>query len=339
MTFLVLVAAAGDGTVVSYRLSDGVLTRSATSRVGRGCSTLVVDAARDLVHVGTKEGPAIVTCRLDRATGALTPVGTVAAVGSPTYLELAHDGSVLLAGYYTQGVGEARPVVDGVVGEPVGRIEHANVHCVVATADSRHAYVVSLGDDLVAPVAVGADASLRPLPTAAAPAGSGPRHLVLDAAEATAYVVTEYSGEILRYHRDPATGTLTPAGATVVVDPADGLTRSRFGADPRAEHLIWGADLHLAADGRTVWSTERTESTLTTSPVAADGTVLAPVDHTRTEAQPRGFARSPDGTHLVVTGERSRTVTLYRVADDGRPHEVQRVATGTGANWVRFVTG
>lgn len=333
---LVLVANAADGTITSYRMTDDRLIRLATSRIGHGCSTFVVDEARDLVHVCTKEGPSIVTCRLDRESGILADIGTVPAVGNPTYLDLAHDGTVLLAAYYSQGVGETRLVMDDTIGEPVGTIENANLHCVLASADSKHAYFVSLGDDLVAACEVGTDGSLTRIGDAPAPAGSGPRHLVLDAASANAYVVTEYSGEILRYTRDES-GTLTPAGATVVVDPAYGLLHSRIGADPMAEHLIWGADLHLSADGRTVWSTERTESILATSPIDADGAVGSPSSYTPTEPQPRGFAVSPDGTHLVVTGERSSTVTLYGVGDDGSPIELTKVPTGAGSNWVRFV--
>ncbi len=336
---LVLVGDAGDGSITTYGLADDRLTHLATSPIGPGCGTFAVDSRRDLVYVAAKADPGIVTCTLDRRTGTLTPVRRAPAPGNPTYLALAYDGTVLLSAYYHQGLGEARPVVDGAVGPVAGRIENANLHCVVPSADSRHAYFVSLGDDLVAACSVGDDASLARVADAPAPTGSGPRHLVLDAAEHNAYVVTEYSGEILRYLRDDSTGELSPAGATPVVDPRYGLLHSRIGADPRAEHLIWGADLHLARDGRTVWSTERTESVLATSPISANGSIGSPVAFTPTELQPRGFGRSPDGRHLVVTGERATTVTLYGVGADGVPTEFGRYPAGAGACWVRFVAG
>lgn len=334
---LVLVANATDGTITSYRLADDSMSRLSTSRVGVGCSTFVVDEERDLVHVGTKDGPAIVTCRLDRDSGILSRVAAVATRGNPTYLELAHGGTVLLVAYYHEGVGEARPVIDGAVGEPAGRIANNNLHCVVAASDSRHAYFVSLGDDLVAACAVGPDATMERVGDAPAPKGCGPRHLVLDADGANAYVVTEYSGEILRYGRDETSGALSFEGATTVVDPSYQLEHSRILADPMAEHLIWGADLHLSADGKTLWSTERTESVLSTSPVDGDGTVGPPVAYTVTEPQPRGFEVSPDGRHLIVAGERSSTVTLYNVGSDGVPAAATRYPTGAGSNWVRMI--
>ena len=54
-----------------------------------------------------------------------------------------------------------------------------------------------------------------------------------------------------------ADGRLTPAESVSIVDPDAGLKHSRFGADPRAEHLIWGADLHLAQGGRCLLYTSR----------------------------------------------------------------------------------
>ena len=56
----------------------------------------------------------------------------------------------------------------------------------------------------------------------------------------------------------------------------------------------------------------------------------------KTEPQPRGFALSADGRHLVAAGERSTFVSLYSVDGDDL-HLMQRVETGSGANWVRFV--
>ncbi len=333
---LVLVGNAQDGTISSYRLNHDTLRPLAVSDIGVGCSTFVVDHQRSLLHVASKVGPSIVTCRLDRMAGTVTPLNRVTAAGNPTYLELTHDGSVLLTAYYHEGIGDARPVIDGAVGDVVGRIENANLHCVVASSDSRHASFVSLGDDLIATCEVGPDATLTRLSDAPAPGGSGPRHLVFDADETNAYVVTEFSGEILRFRRDPDSGELTPAGATSVVDPSYGLHHSRYGANPRDEHLIWGADLHLSADGGVVWSTERTESVLATSPISESGAVETPVAFTPTETQPRGFNVSPDGRHLVVTGERSDTISLYRVGEQGIPQHAGTFPAGAGACWVRF---
>jgi 6-phosphogluconolactonase len=125
-------------------------------------------------------------------------------------------------------------------------------------------------------------------------------------------------------------------GAASAFDRSKDLGHSEFGADPLAHHYIWGADLHAGADGRVLWASERTESTLAAVPVAADGSLSDAATFTVTEQQPRGFATSADGRYLVAAGEKSTTVSLYAV-DGERLELLQRAETGNGANWVRFV--
>ena len=343
-TPLVLVANGGDGSISSFRLVDRALERLAVTEGLTGTSTFVLDPERDILYAGVKGSVAgqpagILSLDLDRETGALTPRTRLDLVGGGmNYLALTRDGSALLGVSYGGGSGIICPIVDGVVGEPVSRIEFANLHSVLPSGDGRFAYFVSLGDDLIAQYAIGDDLQLLPLdpPTVAAPAGSGPRHLVLNGAEDAVYVLTEFSGEILHYARDAESGVLTYVGAADVVNPAHELGHSVFGADPMVNHYIWGADLHFGAGGQYLWSSERTESTLSAAAVAADGTVAPAASFIVTEPQPRGFVVSADGAWLVASGERSQTVTLYAVNGD-QLELLQQVETGGGANWVRFV--
>ena len=341
--WLALVANAGEGSISTFRVGDGSLERLAVTPDLHGCSTLAIDAARDLVYAGVKAGAegedaGILTLRLDRDTGRLTPLFRHDLPdGGMNYLALSRGGMHLLGAAYGGGYGISCPVSDGVVGAAVSRVDFPNLHSVLPSADGRFAYFVSLGADLVAQYAVGDDLRLTPLEpaTVATPAGSGPRHLVLDDEQHALYVLTEFSAEVLHYERDPDAGTIRFRGAASAFDPSRGLERSRFGADPREEHLIWGADIHGSGDRR-LWCSERTGSTLAAVTVGEDGSVSAPSRFTETEPQPRGFALSPDGTRLLAAGERSTTVSLYAV-DGDRLDLLQRAETGRGANWVRFV--
>ncbi|MFT4214801.1 MAG: beta-propeller fold lactonase family protein [Microbacterium sp.] len=337
---LVLVANAGDGSISVFRFSGDRLERLAVTGGLPGCSTFAVDGERDLVHAGVKGDPSgIVTLRLDRDSGVLTALSRLDLPdGGMNYLALARGGTVLLGVSYGGGYGITCPVSDDTVGAPVARVAFPNLHSVLPSADGRFAYLVSLGADLVAQYRLGDDLSLTPLdpPTVAAPTGSGPRHLVLNAAQDAVYVMTEFSGEVLHFTRDPDAGTLTPAGAATAFDRSAGLGHSALGADPLANHFIWGADVHFGADERVLWASERTASTLAAVPVGAGGAVSDAVALTVTEQQPRGFATSPDGRFIVAAGEKSTTVSLY-VADGDGLRLLQRAETGRGANWVRFV--
>ena len=261
-------ANAGDGSISTFRLNDEGLERIAVTEGVTGCSTFAVDGDRNLVYAAVKpdatsDHPGILTLALDRETGALTPRSRRDLPGGGmNYLALSHGGTVLLGASYGGGYGISASVADGVVSEPVSQVEFRNLHSVLPSADGRFAYFVSLGDDVIAQYGLGADARLDDLGTVAAPEGSGPRHLVLNAAQDAVYVLTEFSGEVLHYSRDTESGALALEGAASAVDPSAGLTHSRFGADPVAEHLVWGADLHVG-DG-VLWASERSASTLCT---------------------------------------------------------------------------
>ncbi|TFD46971.1 6-phosphogluconolactonase [Cryobacterium frigoriphilum] len=337
---LVLVANAGDGTITSFRLSGDSLTLLATAHGLTGCSNFVVDPSRDLVHAAVKGDPSgIVTLALDRDSGVLTQISRRDLQGGGlNYVALTRGGSALLGVSYGGGYGISAPVGQGGVGEPVTRISYPNLHSVLPSEDGKFAYFVSLGADLVAQYAIQDDLSLAPLSpaTVAAPSGSGPRHLVLNEAQNAVYVLTEFSGEVLHFSRDRTSGVLALRSSPAAFDTSAGLGHGRIGVDPRPNHLIWGADLHLGTGGRTLWASERTESTLGALSVAADGTLAPPRRFTATETQPRGFALSTDGRHLVAAGEESTTVSVYTVDEDDLRLS-QRVQTGHGANWVRFV--
>lgn len=329
---LALVGNAKAGTITALYVGDETLRPTATTHVGAGCNTFAVDAARRLVHVGVEDPePAIVTFRLEDGSGALTEISRLTVDDKLAYLSLAHDGGLLLGASYHGGWGGAWPVVDGRPGPQTSRIANANMHAAVPSPDDRHAYFVSLGDDLVAITALTADGLEPTAEPVACPKGSGPRHLIF-ADDTTAYLLTEYSGEAIRFERDPATGTLTPREAVAAHDESRGLNHSYIGSQPLAEHNIWGADLHLA--GRWLLCSERTESTIATIPVDG-GTLGRAVAFTDTETQPRGFAVS--GSRVLVAGEASGHVAQYELGEDGTLVRKGRVTTGDGPNWVRFV--
>lgn len=336
---LVLVTNPGDSAIAAYRLEGEDLRPLAVSGGLPGTGTFVVDERRDLVYVGVKGDPAgVVTLALDRSSGVLTSLSRTDVEGSLAYLTLAKGGRLLLGASYGGGYGVVWPVDErGRLGEPVARVEFPYLHAVVTT--DRHAYFVSLGADLVAQYDLASDGTLTALdpPTVAAPAGSGPRHAVLSRDAANLYLLTEFSGEAIRFARNASTGALTREESVPAHDTTRGLRHSMLGADPLQNHYVWGADLHLTPDGRRLLSSERTESTLTVIDVAADGRLLSPLTVSGTERQPRGFALSPDGRLVLAAGEKSSNIAVSRLEEDGSLTLLGRTPTGTGANWVRAV--
>ena len=226
---LVLVTNPDDSAIATYRLEGGILEPLAVNGGLPGTGTFAVDEQRDLVHVGVKGDPAgIATLALDRASGVLTPLSRIDVEASMAYLALAAGGTLVLGASYGGGYGSVWPVDEtGRLGDPVARIEFPHLHSAWAT--DGYAYFVSLGAALIAQYALAPDGALTPLdpPTVAAPAGSGPRHLTLSPDGRNVYVLTEFSGEAIRFARDVASGVLTRAEAVPpTTPPADSGTAS-----------------------------------------------------------------------------------------------------------------
>ncbi|MFV0428560.1 MAG: lactonase family protein [Arachnia sp.] len=338
MSELVLTANAADGTISVLALERSPAPRLrplSTFGAAPGCSTFAVDPERSLVFAAVKgqAGAAILTLGLDWSTGNLDLLARRDVDGPLVYLTLTDDGDALLGASYHAGFGAVWPIDDGQLEEPHSRFDYSNLHSIIQAG--RYVYAVSLGEDLIAQFRLDTDQRLVALdpPTAAAPAGSGPRHIVW--AGSSAYVVTEFSGDVIRYDVSLG-GTLIEAESRFVVDPAAQLGRSRFGASPRQERLIWGADIHLA-EGR-VFSSERMSSQITNTQLLADGSLGEVLAYSSTPDQPRGFALTADASLVIAVGELSNQAWLLAVDPAGPLIELDRVEIGRGANWVRVVS-
>ncbi|WP_341729502.1 beta-propeller fold lactonase family protein [Brooklawnia sp.] len=336
---LVLVGNSKDGTINTFDLSGDRLTPLAVSEVGAPGLPLAVDARRDLVFAGTTKPFGVVVLKLDRASGTLSPIGRADIDGSAVYLKLSDDGSRLFWASYHQGVGGVLAVAEDGSLSPLGEtISYPNLHSVQVSSDGAFAYYVCLHDDLVVQYSVDAETGLHPLdpPTVAAPAGSGPRHLIFSSDETSVYVNTEYSGEVLHYRRDTSSGRLAFVAAQTCMPTDRGLKHSRFGADPRAEGLIWGADLHLDESETRLYCSERNQATITALDIASHGVLGGVTAHSSVVAQPRGFAVLPNGD-LLVASELDRVVGQYRPDVDSALTLVETFPAGLGAYWIEVI--
>lgn len=333
---LILVGNDKGGTISVLRVDGGRLEEVAVTEVGVGCSTFAIDRTRDLVYCAVKEPePAILTLSLDRATGGLTEVARHRVDDPLAYLAI--TPTALLAASYHGGWGASWQLVDGVVGPLRSRFERRNLHAAVPDPKGRNAYFVSLGDDLIVQFSIATDGELVELsePTVRVSAGTGPRHIVVSDDDRNAYLLTEFTGEAIRFDRSEG-GRLDREEDVWAYDRESGLGLSAFGRNPQNDHLVWGADLALARDGRWLLCSERTESTVAAVQLDPHGKLTDNIVLNHVEEQPRSLTVAPDGEHVVVVGEASGHAALYRIANDGILSELDRIPTGLGPNWVRF---
>ena len=95
----------------------------------------------------------------------------------------------------------------------------------------------------------------------------------------------------------------------------------------------------MTPDGRFLYVSERTSSTLGAFGVNAQSGALHYLGSVPTEAQPRGFAIAPDGRFLIACGEKSETVSVHAIDQtSGTLSPARQYPGGKGANWVEIVS-
>jgi 6-phosphogluconolactonase len=174
-----------------------------------------------------------------------------------------------------------------------------------------------------------------------AKANSGPRHFVTSADNRFVYLLSEMAGTVTTFAVDGKTGLLTEVSSVLALPPDTKLGPGavRGGPVPRnTDNDIWVADIHLTPNGRFMYISERTGSTLSTLAVDAASGKVSYVASTPTEQQPRGFAIDSKGRFLVASGEKSATISVYAIDPaSGALKFLDKYPAGKGANWVEIV--
>ncbi|MCH6469131.1 lactonase family protein [Sinomonas terrae] len=348
---LVYIACATAGTVDAFELDpeSGALERIGRTEGLSHASSMALDpesrtlyAACNIDRPSPEVPPRVVALSLDAASGEASVGGTRELPVTTCYVSLTPDRRELFGASYHEGRLIRFPVPGAEENGVSTYASGANTHCAVVSPDGRYVYAASLGDDRVSWFAVDGraeravhDGAIAPSGHVAVEHGSGPRHLRFSSDGERVYVLHELSGDVSVFERDPDNGHLALLQVVSAVDGLDlsrGAVRSPSTQDP-GQSVIWCADLRLTPDGRFLFATERSTSTVSAFAVRGGG-LIEFLGRTPTEAQPRGTAIDPSGRFLLVCGERSDHVTAYRIGDDGSLTLRSRARTSGGPLWI-----
>ncbi len=349
----VYVSNAGDGDIGIYGLqADGNLRAMARAAAAKPVMPLAVSPDRRFLYASIRSKPfSAWTYAIDARSGALEKLSAGPLAESSPYISTDRSGRYLFAASYGGNLVSVHPIEGGrQVGEalqviPVGR----NAHCIVVDRTNRYVFVPALGTDQVFQFAFDASTgrlSANTPPVLQLGAGTGPRHMVFAKDNRFAYLLSELTGTVTTLALGES-GHLRALGSESILPPDSplrpGLPRGPAGMAPPApgredtSNDIWASDLHLTPDDRFLYACERTTSTLAWFGVDAASGKLTRLGGLTTEKEPRGFAIDPAGKYLVVSGEKSDTISVYAIASDGAPAFLDRYPTGKGSNWVEIV--
>jgi len=310
--------------------ADGELQLQNTVPVGGNLMPMAISPSKQMLYAARRSDPmAVVSLAIDPHSRDLQSVGEAGLPASMAYVGTDMTGCFLLAASYPGHQLTVSPVQpDGTVGAvqqvvPTG----PNAHAIMASPCNRYVLATSLGSGELMVYAFHAETGrLTPASIWHARAGAGPRHFRFDPAGRFVYLLNELDGTVDVLAWDAQQGLLNSVQSSVDILPPG------FTGNP------WAADLHLTPDGRHLYTSERTSSTLAHFSVDAVTGHISPKGHTAVEAQPRGFAIDATGQHLLVLGQLSHHLSRYAIdRESGQLTLRQRLPVGQGPNWVEIL--
>ncbi len=353
----VYVSNADDGDIGLYTLeSDGTLKPGDKFDAGgKPVMPMSVSPDKKYLFAAVRAKPfTAVSYSIDRKSGKLKEVGRGPLAESFPYIWADKTGKFLLGASYGANLVSVNPIGrDGKVGEPLQVIPTArNAHSIVTDRTNKFVFVPHLGTDQIFQFRFddksGKLAANTP-PVVQMRSGTGPRHIIISADNKFAYLLSELVATVTTLSLDPKTGQLketsvasflAPESKLVPGAPRGAISGPGTNAPPPRDvsNDIWASDLHLTPNGKFLYALERTGNQIGAMSVDAATGKLTYLSTTPTEKQPRGFQIDPSGKYMVVTGEKSETLSIYSIGDNGALQLLKQYATGKGSNWVEIVS-
>ena len=327
-----------DITVLSLDPASGALAQIANVAVPGpekpgGSLPLAVSPDNAFLFAGLRSEPfSVATFAIDPKNGALIYVGSGPLEGSMAYISVDRTGKFLLAASYPANKVTVSPIgTNGVVGATQQTVPtEPSAHAIIVDSANNYVFHTSLGGDRVYQQTFDAkNGRLTPNepPWIGTNAKAGPRHLAISPDNRFVYVITELDATIYVFPYDASKGTMRKHAQVISAMP------NGSGAKP------WGAEIRVTPDGKYLYASERTTSTLSAFGIDPVRGTLTPIGSFPTETQPRAFAIDPTGRFLFVVGELSHRLTTYAIdPKSGQLAKLNDLPAGKKPNWVEIVT-
>lgn len=324
-------ADSGSISVLSLDDGDGTLATLQEAEVGGNVMPLAISPDRRFLYAARRSAPmAVVAFGIDAGSGRLTKIGEAPLPDSMAYVSVDATGRWLFSASYGGNLVAVSPLGEDGSPQPAHQIlaTGPKAHCMRAAPGNRHVFATSLGAGQVLQFHFDATTGrLTPNdpPFLALRTESGPRHLVFHPSAPLVALLNELDASVDLLALDRERGTLGLLHSVSTLPPG-------FSGEP------WAAELRFTPDGRFLVTSERRSSTLATFAVDTDTRLLTLVGHTPTQPQPRGFAISPSGRHLVAAGQVSHHLSVHALrSGSSTPALVAEHPAGRNPNWVEVL--
>ena len=183
---------------------------------------------------------------------------------------------------------------------PDDRQTSAHAHQVMFSPDKKYVLATDLGEDKIYIYNYNANAA-QPLSlktTVSTNAGSGPRHLTFSPNGKFVYLIHEFNGKISAFNYKNGSLTLVQQISTTSADFSG---------------KIDGADIHISADGKFLYQTNRGDAnTISTFSIAKNGHLTLVETVSTLGKGPRNFSLDPSGNFLLIAHQYTNDIVIFK---------------------------
>jgi 6-phosphogluconolactonase len=306
---IVYVSESGDNRIAVFSLDEetGELSRVGELDLPGAPGSLDIRPDHSRLYAAVRSTTEFASIAVDPATGLLSDPVLAPSGTNSAYVHLDKTGNWLLSASYSDGVASVSRIVEGIVkGPPVSSLTTGKkAHSIRTDAANRFAFVPHVMDlnkveQLKFDAATGQIASNTP-PHLPGAEGTGPRHMDFHPNGKWAYLVNEQGQSVTHCDYDAEKGTLSLRETLSTTPPEWDKSKGSC------------ADIHVSADGRFVYASNRGHDSLAVFAIHQETGALKSLGQTPTEKTPRSFGLIPGGEKFVVSaGQGSDTLIVYR---------------------------
>ncbi|WMY95059.1 MAG: 6-phosphogluconolactonase [Arsenophonus sp.] len=275
------------------------------------------------LYLGVRYEYSIITYLIS-SKGTLTKKAIINIPSAPTYMVTDHHNEWLFIASYHGNQLMVLPIDEsGIIHSVVQIIDNLqHPHAVGISFNKKYLLVPCLGEDKIRTFMI----SYNKCPLKedkseyiSTKKGAGPRHFVFHPYKNIFYCVNELDATIdvydfLRNYRQVKQYDIIPVGL---------------------KNKPWAADIHITPNGYHLYASERSTNIIRHFQVISDGLELLPIESYATEMQPRGFNIDKTGNFLLVVGQKSAHVSIYRINPiTGFLKFIERYSVGKGPMWI-----
>ncbi len=253
---------------------------------------------------------------IDEASAGLTFLNRQPTHGTaPCHLAVEPGGNTLVvANYYSGNVAVYPLGANGAIGDPVQNIQHQgsgpnperqegpHAHSATISPDGSRVYVADLGIDkmMIYRIVDGRLEANEPDHTAVH-GGAGPRHFDFHPNGQFAYIINELDLTVTACAFDAESGALTPLETYSTLP--DGIDRDGYSC----------ADIHVSADGRHLYGSNRGHDSIAIFAIDGDSGQLSAAGHASTRGRvPRNFTLDPTGAWMLAANQETDNISIFR---------------------------